>query len=512
MSEFFKQLMSQLNTIWSKLNITQKIIIMATAAISLVGVATMVTWSSLSADNDGYATLFVNIESTDAASVTEALKEMGINYHLENGGRTLTVPQRDLYEVRMEMARQGLPSKGGQGYEIFDKLQLGMTDFVQNLNYQRALEGEISQSIETIQEVDKARVHITIPKPTLFTESQEEASASIVLKLYPGKYLKEPQIRGITHLVASSVEGLHARQVTVLDLHGNMLTKGFADNAMAEQADHNLSLQKAVETHLEKKVLDIFEGLLGPNKAHVKVSAVLNFEQVDKTIESYDPSRKVIRSQQRDDGQVKNSPVVGDEQKEGSITNYEIDKSIARIINSPGSRERVSVSVVVDGNYSTDKDGRSQYIARTDDELAKFTALVKNTIGFQPDKDAAYVTSMQFDRRFLDDERVEMKELEKQEMYKYWGKIGLILLIILFGFVFLKGLAKNIARAMNPPVPKYAGIALEPEEEEIPESIRKQNELLERVELMAKEHPVNIAYLLKSWLHESLVSDNKKKG
>src|SRR5688572_22720439 len=175
----------------------------------------------------------------------------------------------------MQMARLGLPQTGGQGYEIFDKLNLGMTDFVQNLNYRRALEGELSRTIESLQEVERARVHVTIPKPTLFTDKKEEATASVILKLKPGSEINDRQVRGITHLVASSVEGLRARQVSVLDIHGNMLTKGFADNPMAEQTDHNMVLQNSVERDLEHKILDIFQGLVGPNKTRVKVSAEL---------------------------------------------------------------------------------------------------------------------------------------------------------------------------------------------------------------------------------------------
>ncbi|MFC1585500.1 flagellar basal-body MS-ring/collar protein FliF [Fibrobacterota bacterium] len=510
MSDFFKQLVNQLNAIWQKLNITQKIILISTSVISIVGMAVIIAWSSLTPKQDGNATLFVNLEPEDAAQVTEALKEMGTEYNIENNGRSITVPRKELYEVRMEMARNGLPKSGGQGFELFDNIQLGMTDFVQNLNYQRALEGEITRSIETLLEIERARVHITIPKPTLFKEKKEEATASVVLKLNPGKYLEEGQVRGITHLVASSVEGLFARQVTVLDIHGHMLTKGFADNVVAELADHNMSLQRGVETHLEKKIVDIFQGLLGPNKVRVKVNADLDFEQVEKTVESYVPTSKVVRSQQRDDGIIKNSPITGDEQSEGSITNYEIDKTLAKIINAPGTRKRITVSVVVDGIYKTDKDGKKSYLPRTDEEINKYISLVKNTVGFRGDSDdEVFVTNMQFDREFYHQEQAEMASLERKEVYKYWGKFGIVSAIILFGFLFLRSLARNIARAMNPPVPRYAGIALEPEEEEIPENMVRQNEILERVEAITRENPMNIASLIKGWLYENKNIDNQ---
>jgi flagellar M-ring protein FliF len=509
MSDFFKQFINQLNIIWGKLNVTQKVILIATTVVTLSGMAAIIVWSSLSTQESGYAMLFVNLEAEDAAQVTEALKDMSVHYKIENNGRSITVPRKELYEVRMEMARNGLPRNGGLGYELFDKLQLGMTDFVQNLNYQRALEGEIIRSVETIQEVNKARVHIMIPKPTLFKEMKEEASASVVLKLHPGKFIKESQVRGITFLVASSVEGLVPRQVTVLDIHGNMLTKGFADNILAEQADHNMVLQRGVETNLEQKVEEMFEGILGPNKARVKVSAELDFEQVNKTVEKYSPPSKVVRSQQRNDGSVKNSPLTGDEQKEGSITNYEIDKSIAKIVNAPGSRKRITISVAIDGTYKSEQDGSESFVPRSDEELQKFTKLVENTIGFkQNSDDEVYVTSYQFDRGFFQNERDEMASLDRKEMYQYWGKLGIIAAIILFGFLFLRSLARNIASAMNPPIPKYAGIALEQEEEEVPESMKRQNEILERVETITRENPSSVASLIKSWIHDTENADN----
>ncbi len=510
MGDFFKQLLNQLGTIWQKLNITQRIIIVTTAVVSIVGLSTMIAWSALSPKENGYSTLFVNMDAESMATVTESLKEMGVKYKLDNNGKTLLVPQDELYEIRMEMARQGLPKQGSGGYELFDKLQLGMTDFVQNLNFQRAVEGEITRSIQTLEEVDQARVHITIPKPTLFQEAKEEATASVVLKMKPGRYLKESQVRGITHLVANSVEGLYARQVTVLDVHGNMLTKGFADNKLAEQADHNMALKHSVEYHLEHQITDMFDALLGPGKVKTKVSADLDFEKVEKTIETYRPNSKQVRSQQRDEGNVKNNPTTGDEISEGSITNYEIDKTAQRIINAPGTRKRVTISVAVDGTYDKNENGEREYQERTPEELEKFTGIIKNAIGYRPDsEDAVYVTNVRFDREFFHQEKEEMEKLKQREMYEYWGKIGVVGIILLVGFLFLKGLAKNIAQAMNPPPPKYAGIALEPQEEEVPESVKRQNELLERVEEITKENPVNVAYLIKTWLHDTGSSDNK---
>jgi flagellar M-ring protein FliF len=303
--------------------------------------------------------------------------------------------------------------------------------------------------------------------------------------------------------------------VTVLDIHGNMLTKGFADNSMAEQTDHNMSLQNAVERDLERKVDDIFQGLLGPNKTRVKVSAELDFDQVNKTVESYDPNTKVIRSQQRDENATKGTPQAGaQEQKEGSITNYEFDKTLAQIVGSPGTRKRITVSVAVDGFYKppAGKDGQREYVPRTQEELDKFTALVKNAVGYKPgSKDEVFVTNVRFDNRFLEEEMVEMQKLEKQERWDWVKKYGVLLLIAVFALWFFRGLVQNLASAMNPPMPKYAGLNLEPEDEKIPQNVQKQKDILERVEFMTRTEPINIANLIKTWLHEEKIRDNGDK-
>jgi flagellar M-ring protein FliF len=521
MSEYLKQLIIQLRAIWDKLNATQKTILIATSAVTMAGMIAIIAWSATSSGgsdgaggDSGNSTLFVNLEPEDAAKVTEALTAMKVPYKLENNGRQVMVPKEQLYEARMQMARLGLPQTGGQGYEIFDKLHLGMTDFVQNLNYRRALEGELARTIESLHEVEKARVHVTIPKPSLFTEKKEEATASIILKLRPGEEITEKQVRGITHLVASSVEGLKPRQVTVLDIHGNMLTKGFADNALSEQTDHNQSMQNTVEHDLEGKIIDIFDGLLGPNKARVKISAELDFDQVQKTVESYDPNTKVIRSQQRDENAIKGSPQAQSEQKEGSITNYEFDKTMAQIVSTPGARKRITVSVAVDGTYKPgDKEGVRNYVPRSQEDLDKFTALVKNAVGFKPgSKDEVFVTNVQFDNQFLMDEQEEMKKLDKKEWMDFAKKYGVIFFIGLFALWFFRGLIQNLASAMNPPVPKYAGLNLEPEDEKIPQNVQKQKDILERVEFMTRTEPINIANLIKTWLHEEKIKDNGSGG
>lgn len=513
MSEFFRQLLTQFREIWLRFNTLQKALLASVFLLTFVGLIVVVSIQSFGGGSSKMATLFANMDVAEAADITAFLKESKYDYALDNDGRTILVPKEIVHEVRMQLARAGLPREQGKGYELFDKNQLGMTDFAQNLNYRRAVETELVRSIESFREVEKARVHVSIPKPTLFTEKKEEATASVIVKLKPGEDLKEKQVKGIQHLVSSAIEGLKARQVTVLDDHGNLLTKGFADNAVAEATNHNMELKRSVEGYLEQQVQTILEGVLGPNKSTVKISAELDFDQISKTVETYDPSKKVVRSEQRDDGTKTNSPVVGNETKEGSITNYEINRSMAQIVGSPGSTRRLTVSVAVDGLYENDSaSGKRIYKPRSSEEIQILTQLVRNAVGYSQERnDDVYVASVQFDRTQFEDDLAQLEKMEDKELWETWALRLTLVFVVLLAFVFLRKVALSVIEAMNPPVPRYAGIAIEAEQDEVPETVRRQNELVDKLEEWSIANPDSVANLLRIWLSEGNETQKKKK-
>jgi flagellar M-ring protein FliF len=517
MSEFFRQLLTQFRDIWQRFNPVQKAILASALILMLAGIVVVISLQAVNSTDSRMATLFANMEVSAAADITAFLNENKYEYKLDNDGRTILVPKETLYEVRMSLARNGLPRSQNKGYELFDKNQLGMTDFAQNLNYRRAVEAELSRSIETFSEVEQARVHVNIPKQTLFMDKKEDASASVIIKLRPGGDLQDRQIRGIQHLVSSAVEGLKSRQVTVLDDSGNMLTKGYADNAVAEHTDHNMELRRSTEERLKRQVLKMLDGVLGPNKATVEVSADLDFDQISRTVESYDPSKRVVRSEQRDEGTRSNvPPEAGDETKEGSITNYEINRTVAQIISSPGTTKRLTVSVLVDGIYERDSaSGQRIYRPRSEEDLSIFTGMVKNAVGYSQERnDSVYVANMQFDRSYWDEVQADMAKDGSKKLWEKWALYITIVLIVILAFVFLRKVAISLIEAMNPPVPRYKEISIESETEEVPEPVRKQNELIDRLEDWAIANPENAANLLKLWLSEgseAQVSSKKKK-
>lgn len=507
MSEFFKQLIQQLNALWARLSTAQRIVLSSVFIISLVGLIGLITWTNGGGGSKGFSVLYSNLEIEESGSIIEALKESGVDFKVEANGGMIMVPTEKLYEMRMQLAKQGLPKSSRAGYEMFDKTNLGQTDFVQKLNYIRALEGELTRTIETLDEVLKARIHIVIPKPTLFTEKKEEPTASVVLKLKAGHEMRTQQVKGITHVVSAAVEGLKARYVSVMDVSGRILSNPYGDNELAERSSHQIEISRSVEKYLTGKVESILDGVLGPGKSYTKVSVQLNFDQIEKTIEQYNPEGKVVRSEERNEEQTTNSPQ-GDNRRENNITNYEIDKTVQHIASAVGTIKRISVSSAVDGTYKKGEDGKKEYVARDRKELDQLEDLVKNAVGFDVVRgDQITVSNVKFDNQYLQEQLAAMEKEEKRAMMINGIKYGAIALIVIIFFLFIRYLAKSIIEALNPPVPEYARLAEEEEiPEEIPEDIQRTNEIMERVEMLVKEEPVNVASIIRAWLNENLAS------
>ncbi|MEK7395231.1 MAG: flagellar basal-body MS-ring/collar protein FliF, partial [Fibrobacterota bacterium] len=232
MLEYFRQFLARLSEAWSKLEKGQKIVLGASAALAFLGLVSLVVFPSVaktmasSDEKSGYGTLFRNLDAPEASQIVEGLKTNKVDYKLENNGRDILVKKDKLDEQRLALAAQGMPRSGFVGWEIFDKTQLGLTDFVQNINYRRALEGEIARTISGLGQVENARVLISIPKPSLFTEKDQPPTASVVIKMKAGQELDRKSVKGIAQLIASSVESLKPSNVTILDSDGRVLNRG----------------------------------------------------------------------------------------------------------------------------------------------------------------------------------------------------------------------------------------------------------------------------------------------
>ena len=286
-----------MNKVLANLSIRQRITIVVMAVAVSAGLYALVQHQR-EAD---FRPLFTGIAPEDAAGIVQKLKESGVEYRLPEGGGSVLVPSARLAEVRLSMAAIGLPKSGRIGFELFDKVNLGATEFTEHINYRRALEGELERTVMALTEVDQARVHITFPKDSVFLESQQPAKASVLVRLKPGAHLAPQNVQAINHLVASAVEGLSPDAVSVLDMNGNLLGRPKAPASLdgQEASGAVLEYRHNVETDLLTKINATLEPLLGANKFKAGVSVECDFSGGEQSEEIFDPARSVMVSSQR---------------------------------------------------------------------------------------------------------------------------------------------------------------------------------------------------------------------
>ena len=453
--------LTQLKALFQNLSPGKKITLFALIGLSATVFFFIITW----AGRPNYQALYTKLSTEDAGAVVAWLKQQRIAYQINDRGSTIQVPREKLYEIRMEMAAQGLPQGGGVGMEIFDNAKLGMTEFVQNVNYQRALQGELSRTINNLEEVEGSRVHVVMATKSLFIEDQEPATASVVLKLKPGRHLSRGQIEGIVHLVSSSVSGLKPQKVTVVDNYGKILA-GFEDDLqLGGKSVMLLEYQQKVERNLENKIKSMLENALGPSKAIVRASCRFDFRRQEMTEEKFYPENKVVRSEK------KSSEIAGNAdqipmgvpgktayaapnsidstdlpaiQKQNQMVNYEIGKVTSHVVEPVAKLVKTSVAVVVDGTYKTVQaaDGKQnvQYIARNADELKQLENIVKRAINFDAGRgDEVVVENIPFkteswDSAAKDKEKTPgwMARLEEHRLMVKYGIAGFILFFTFF--------------------------------------------------------------------------------
>jgi len=322
--------------------------------------------------------LFTGIAPEDAAGIVQKLKESGVEYRLPEGGGSVLVPSARLAEVRLSMAAIGLPKSGRIGFELFDKVNLGATEFTEHINYRRALEGELERTVMALTEVDQARVHITFPKDSVFLESQQPAKASVLVRLKPGAHLAPQNVQAINHLVASAVEGLSPDAVSVLDMNGNLLGRPKAPASLdgQEASGAVLEYRHNVETDLLTKINATLEPLLGANKFKAGVSVECDFSGGEQSEEIFDPARSVMVSSQRTEdssGSASANGVPGTAStlprptsRPGSATGkisrvtentvYQSTRTVKKMRLPAGALRKMSLAVLVDQEVKWEKD------------------------------------------------------------------------------------------------------------------------------------------------------------
>ena len=462
-----RQILLQLQNLLKNISVGKRIALMILAAGSISGFIFLMSW----AGQPEFHPLFTNLESQDAGSILDRLKDQKIPYRISSNGSTILIPQEHIYETRMDLASEGLPQGGNLGFELFDNTKFGMSEFAQNVNYQRALQGELSRTINGFPEVDSSRVHIVMPEKSLFLNEDHSASASVVLKLRHGKWLTQDQVQGIVHLVSSSVSRLGPDKVTVVDSHGRLLAGLKDESGLGTLSSDQLDYQAKVEGKLESRVLTMLEKALGANRAIVRVSCALDFKRHEQTEERFLPDNKVVRSEQLFNETAKgtdttpqgipgiqsnlpeNNPsqtnAVNDENttfaKQDRTVNYEIGKMTSHTQEPVGAMERISVAVLVDGTYQSAPNNagelNSTYVPRLPEELLKIENLVKSAVNFDVDRgDKVEVVNIPFETTQITKETADSPVdvwLARLKSYRPYFKYIFLSLFLILSFIFV---------------------------------------------------------------------------
>jgi flagellar M-ring protein FliF len=461
------QILSQLKAAFSNLSLGKKITLASLILGSVAGFLFLMNWSGQSE----FQPLYANLDPEDASAILIKLKEQKIEYRIASNGTTILIPEQHIYEIRMQLASAGLPQGGGIGFEIFDNTKLGMTAFAQNVNFQRALQGELARTINRIAEIESSRVHIVMAEKSLFVDEDEPATASVVLKLRPGKWLNQNQVNGIVHLVSSSVARLNAENVTVVDSSGKMLAGANDTSSFGSLSSDQLDYQARVEKILENRVRTMLDSALGENKAIVRLSCSFDFKKQERTEELYLPDNKVVRSEQvlneitsepgkRPQGipgirsNMPGDSTAGQQnrslesnstfEKKDHTINYEIGKVISRINDPVGELTRISIAVLVDGTYKRieKKIGKVEweYVPRTAEEMTKFENIVKRAVNFDSSRgDEVDIVNIAFETTKLAEEEALVAEpgwLEVLKKYQSYIKYGFLCLFLTLSFMF----------------------------------------------------------------------------
>lgn len=546
-------LFTQLQTVFNRLTISQKVVLGAVAALTLGGIWLV----STIAGAIRYGVLYSNLPIEDSGAIVEKLKEQKIPYQVTAGGGVIKVPEDRIGEVRISLAAQGLPQGGGVGFEIFDKSSLSTTDFVQNINYVRALEGELSRSIAQIREVAFAKVHLTLPKKSVFMEEQQPAKASVILKLRTGSSLAPSAVPAIMHLCAQSVEGLVPDNIAVIDVSGRLLSRprGAVDS-FDQNASEQMSYQKKMEESYAREVIDLLEPIIGVGKVRADVRLNLDFNKVETKEERVDPEGIAKVSEQSETtsstgaGGSGGTPGVASNvasagggvatsgggsggakaKSEKSVVNYEVSKTITHQIRPVGQIQSLSAAVVVDHAVETsEKDGKLVRTVRPrrPEELDKLRKLVQAALGFKADRgDRVEIENISFDTAPETEGEFYAKKQKSEDLVKTLIRYGVYLVAaLLLFFLVIRPAFRRVGEMFHGKValgPSYEIPKIESEklaqlqnmkddaeiekelleQYKVPKEAKKMTIIKERVKEFAQNNPDGTASLVRSYLME----------
>jgi flagellar M-ring protein FliF len=533
----------------------RKVLLSVGAAAVIALMAGIWLWSQ----KPEYKVLFSNFSDKDGGAIVASLQQMSVPYKYADGGIAILVPAEQVHDVRLKLASQGLPKGGGVGFELMENQKLGVSQFLEQVNFQRALEGELARSVQSIGAVQTARVHLAMPKNTVFVRDQQKPTASVLLNLHPGRVLDQQQVSAIVHLVASSIPDLPARNVTVVDQDGNLLTQNDKPANAGNTLDAaQLKYVQELQQNIARRVEAIVTPVVGPNNVHAEATADVDFSRVEQAAESYKPNQArdsaSVRSQQSSEssgpggagasgvpGAMSNQPQAnatapvngqtpppaqaaaqgstqsGPTRKDSTI-NYEVDKTVRYTQQPMVGLRRLTVAVVL--NYRTEiRNGKPATRPLSDAEKTEITDLIREAMGFSKERgDSLSVLNTPFaaPEKEVQPEPPIWKNPEYIGMAKDGGRYLLPILVLLYLFF---GVLRPMLKKLNPKPEKDQPPALPPasegtadelvddDEDAVVEisgqpapKLRSYQDNLEAAKQLARQDPRMVANIVKNWV------------
>lgn len=545
----------QVVSFYAKLPFAQKIAL----PLLLFGSMGVVVFVSNWATRPEYQVLFSNLEEADAAGIVERLKDQKIGFRLRNDGKTIDVtPPGVVHELRLEMASVGLPKGGQVGFELWNEAKLGLSAFGEGVNFTRAVQGELERTIGALDSIRAVRVHITTPKRSVFVKRDVQPTASVLLRLKAGSELTAGQVKGIANLVSGAVERLSSENVTILDQHGNMLNEVKEENDLSTADLTQLEYKQKIEREYIRRIESMLAEILGPGRSVARVTADLNFNRFEKEEEAYDPAGIVVRSERTSNeaagltaqggipgviSNLTNDPGVltppdsseNANSRAETVRNYEVSRAVSRTVASPGKIVKLSVAVLVDGQYvevpvgdagaEADPEATEKlYKPLPAEMMRKIDNLVKQAVGFDSTRgDVVTVENI----RFVEPEEDIMEALQSAEQMDLVWKIASwvvpALLIALFFFIVVRPLVRFLVTPTESEVDLSrllpAGIEeleaeleaeraknnIMPTKAEPSVDIEELEQLLSENSRMVKENPQQAALLIRYWLNDGRI-------
>jgi flagellar M-ring protein FliF len=455
--EFLKRFGNQIKTFWSGLSLTRKITFAGIIALIAAGMASIFFVRS---DNP-YEYIFTDTSAEDTQMIMNEFKRLNVaDYEVDAKG--IKVPSNRAAQLRMQLAQEGLPSHGIVGWEKFDTQDFTRTEFEQNIHKIRAIQGEISRTIMSIEGISSARVHIVNPKQSLFVSEQKEPTAAIYIKTKRSMQLNERQIKGIQHLVCRSVEGLKPNNVTIIDNEGQMLTKMEAEDFASKMTKEMQTYKQSVEKDLETKIRGLVGRVTGPERVEAKVDVTVDFTQEEQTISEVDPEKVAVVSKNTQGASMEGSGlnptgipgsksnVPGEQEQvqatgsraqnkqESELINYDVSKTVAKKTMPVGTVKRISAAVLIDGKQEFPIDGsKPVFDPRSAEEMKQIDEIVRKAIGFQQGRDDVSVTNMMFQMDPTQAQAINEVKKENREYISTLALSGAVAFALVLFFMFV---------------------------------------------------------------------------